>query len=201
MVKIYLARIPKSQGERESSARAGSAAVRSLLLLALKKEYPGTARSFRLEKDGRGRPFLAGWEELHISLSQSGEFVACALADRPVGVDVEQWRKGKSPERVMRRLHIKEREILRSCSEKEREQAFYGLWVRKESFLKAMGEGLRLPLDSFCTAGEAGIVKVEQTLKEAAYYVREYELEGRAYSLAACSEETDFAEEPLWLEL
>ena len=81
----------------------------------------------------------------------------------------------------------------------------------KESFLKAVGEGLRLRLDSFCTVEEAetaqssegggAVIRVSQNIRREACYIRQYELEGGEYSLAACSEEADFAEYPEWILL
>ena len=201
MVNVYLAEIPDSMQENAGFGSVQSAAARRLLSLALEGEYPELAGSFRVEKNERGKPFLAGHEDIQISLSHSGTVVACAIAGKAVGVDVEQWKKRTGPERVMRKMHVRERELLESCPLEERERTFYDLWVRKESFLKAVEEGLRLPLDSFCTTGGNAVTKIDQNIREAAYFVRQYRLENIRCSLAVCGEEAVFAEEPVWLRL
>lgn len=232
MVRIYLAEIPEPEKAEESAgesggrrARSQSAAARRLLMAALEKEYPELAGTFRVDKDERGKPFLRGHEEICISISHSGRLAACAVGKKPVGVDAEQRRSRPGRERIARRFHPEEFKRLESEPEEEKEKAFYDLWVRKESFLKAVGEGLRLRLDSFCTveetdasglgktdspgvketdepeasAGSRTVIRVSQNIRKEAYYIRQYELEGGQYSLAVCSEEADFAEHPEWL--
>lgn len=215
MVRVYLTEITEiSEAEGKGAAYAcerQSAAARRLLMLALEKEYPESAGAFRTEqvvKDERGKPYLAGYPDIHISLSHSGRLAACAVGKKPVGVDVELRKMRQNRERVARKLHAAEQEWLAARAEEEQEKAFYDLWVRKESFLKATGEGLRLALDSFCTVGDelwtCGLYsgtaeRVRQNFGDSAYFIRQYELAGGRYSLAVCSEETDFVEEPVWL--
>lgn len=192
-------------------ARSQSAAARRLLMRALEKEYPELAGTFRVEKDERGKPFLKGHEEICISISHSGRLAACAIGAKTVGVDVEQRRSRLNQERIARRFHPGEQKVLAAEPEDMKERAFYDLWVRKESFLKAVGEGLRLRLDSFCTVeevetaqsseGGGAVIRVSQNIRREACYIRQYELEGGEYSLAACSEEADFAEYPEWILL
>ena len=69
---------------------------------------------------------------------------------------------------------------------------FCDLWVRKESFLKAVGEGLRLSLDAFDTTGNM----VSQDLREGCWYIKSWQLPEEALSVAVCGqEELDF---PAW---
>jgi 4'-phosphopantetheinyl transferase len=42
-----------------------------------------------------------------------------------------------------------ERQVLRSIPGRAKEEAFFNCWTRKEAYLKAVGEGLAAPLDSF----------------------------------------------------
>ncbi|MEI3525544.1 MAG: 4'-phosphopantetheinyl transferase superfamily protein [Eubacteriales bacterium] len=114
-----------------------------------------------MEKDEKGKPYLAGYPHIHISISHSGPYIACAFGDKPVGVDVEMWKAHPKWRRIVDKLHPREREeLLQSCGgtisgdTEEPVREFCGLWVRKESFLKAIGEGLRVPLDAFDTTGE-----------------------------------------------
>ena len=219
MVRVYLAEIPEEEAKTPAEAHARqSAAARRLLALALRRDYPEAAKALPIEKDEKGRPYLAGHEEIQISLSHSGSLAACAVGSRPVGVDVERWRKQVNRERIARRLHERERSWLeaqleKAQTEEAREGAFFDLWVRKESFLKATGEGLRLRLDSFCTVEEetcpdpscgerdGAPVRVRQHYSSAAFFIRQYDLGERGCSLAVCTQEEESAAEPVWISL
>ena len=210
MVKIYLADIGRKGQESRAEAHIfQSEAARRLLLKALKREYPELAGDFRIEKDSRGKPYLAGHREIHISISHSGSLAACAVADRAVGVDVEFRRKRPGPDRISRRFHTEEQEWLSRQPEEERDRAFYDLWVRKESFMKAVGEGLRIRLDSFSTVDGLGgadslyfgrSLEVAQNFRQESYFIRQYEAGDARYSLAVCSEENSFSETLVYLQ-
>lgn len=93
-----------------------------------------------------GKPVLADGA-LEVSLSHSGDRVVVALTGAgPVGVDVEQLdRTGHLPQ--MERLVFSPAEIARlPVAPDDRLVAFYTCWTRKESLLKATGEGLRAPM-------------------------------------------------------
>lgn len=71
-----------------------SAEVRRLLADCLGERYG--AHSWSLAKNEEGKPYLTSSDGLslppQISLSHSGKWVACALSDHPVGVDVQEVR-------------------------------------------------------------------------------------------------------------
>lgn len=153
MVKIRLARTGEGQDPSE--------AARELLVSALENEYGIPAAEARIEKDEKGKPYLEGYPDLYLSISHSGPYIACAFGDKPVGVDTEMWKAHPKWRRIVDKMHLREREAFdRACggaaSEEAEEpvEAFCDLWVRKESFLKAIGEGLRIPLYAFDTTEE-----------------------------------------------
>ena len=83
-----------------------------------------------------GRPVIPG-SGLHVSVSHSGERVAVALTGAgPVGVDVERVRP-LDTDRLARRVGTAPGGDL---------AAFYVTWTRKESVIKATGEGLAMAL-------------------------------------------------------
>lgn len=90
--------------------------------------------------DEKGKPFCKSLP-LSVSLSHSGAYIAVAVGQRAVGVDVE--RKRKFSLAISRRwFHPKEHEFLTSLPEEERARAFFRLWTLKEAALKYTGEGL-----------------------------------------------------------
>lgn len=93
--------------------------------------------------DPQGKPLLPGGPAF--SLSHSGDYVLCAVADRPVGCDVQ--RIGGFDLRVARRC-LTPAEYADVLAQSDPAARFYRYWTLKESFVKAVGLGLRLPLRS-----------------------------------------------------
>ena len=88
--------------------------------------------------DDSGRPRFAADGAPWFSLSHADGMVMAAVADVPVGCDVEKIAAVAEgvPQRC---LTAAELAFLESAADRERE--FYRLWVRKESALKALGTG------------------------------------------------------------
>jgi len=85
---------------------------------------------------GKPRVLDAG---LHVSVSHSGDRVAVAMTrDAPVGVDVEVITERD----VAGLAHS----VLSDAEPVSRTEDFYTYWCRKESVVKATGDGLRVPL-------------------------------------------------------
>jgi len=119
-----------------------SDAVRCLAAEALLRcAFPGLDPE-AIQKDPGGKPRLEG---AHFNLSHSGQWVALAVGDSPVGVDVECLREGRPIERLARR-YFTEEECRRAGDSQE---GFLRIWTAKESRLKYLGVGLREALDSF----------------------------------------------------
>jgi len=96
-----------------------------------------------------GKPRLAG---LHVSVSHSGSSVAVAIGlDGPVGIDVEEI--GHHDPAELERLAVdvlapEEHAALAQLTGRDRERGFLTYWTRKESLVKATGDGLGVPLDT-----------------------------------------------------
>lgn len=93
--------------------------------------------------DANGKPHLyLNDKEIHFSLSHSGDYAVCALSDSPIGVDIEKIEAYK-PEISDRFFHPNERKYVKDA------ESFYRIWTLKEGYLKAVGIGMKLPLESF----------------------------------------------------
>lgn len=79
----------------------------------------------------------------HYNISHSGNLVAVAAADAPVGVDVEGRRSVK--ERVADRV-LSEKEQLYLLRSADRGMCFLQFWTLKECYGKALGVGIAYPL-------------------------------------------------------
>ncbi|MCD8013104.1 MAG: 4'-phosphopantetheinyl transferase superfamily protein [Lachnospiraceae bacterium] len=104
----------------------------------------------RVCKGEYGKPYFPDFPEIHFNLSHSGNIALAVFADREVGCDIE-YRK-RTNEALARRFFCRKEAdwMLAAPGEKEKEERFYRIWTLKESFLKATGQGLHLPLNSFC---------------------------------------------------
>lgn len=92
-----------------------------------------------------GKPFLRELP-LAFSLSHSGPYVACAVADHEIGVDIQ--RRSTAKKSLLRRC-ISERERAYIEASSDPAAAFTELWSLKESYVKALGVGLSLSFSSF----------------------------------------------------
>lgn len=101
-----------------------------------------------------GKPYLQTEQgerlPLMFNLSHSGMYVAAVFGTEDVGVDVELVRTGK--QKIAQRFFAEdEKNYLEKCWTDE---AFTGIWTRKEAYIKAVGTGIAMSLDSFSTMEE-----------------------------------------------
>lgn len=102
--------------------------------------------------DTYGKPYFAKRTDKYFNISHSHERVMCAIGDVPVGCDVQKIEdKSERALKIARRFFTKEEfEKLMSVEEKEERNAFFfQMWTLKESYIKCVGGGLAIPLDSF----------------------------------------------------
>jgi len=85
------------------------------------------------------------------NLSHSGDWAMLAVARRgPLGVDIERSREMNDAAGLARRyFSAVEVAVWESLAPAEQTAAFFRCWTRKEAYLKALGDGLRAPLDQF----------------------------------------------------
>jgi 4'-phosphopantetheinyl transferase len=108
-----------------------------------------------------GKPALdeefAG-QGVHFNISHSNGLGLFALArGRELGIDLEWIRPDLAEQEIAERFFsCEEVRALRALPESERQEAFFRCWTRKEAYIKAKGEGLSMPLDSFDVSLVAG---------------------------------------------
>ncbi|MBV8833512.1 MAG: 4'-phosphopantetheinyl transferase superfamily protein [Acidobacteriaceae bacterium] len=98
-----------------------------------------------------GKPALAQFPRLRFSLSHSEALAAFAItADCEVGIDLEYVKCVPDAARVASSFFCPaEQSELARIPKHSFLQAFYTTWVRKEAYVKAVGAGLAISLDSF----------------------------------------------------
>lgn len=95
-----------------------------------------------------GKPFLIEPRGIYFNISHSKSLVVCAVDNNPVGIDVEEIKSIDFS--IAERFFTKEEYTeLTSQPEKNKLKYFYMIWTLKESYIKAEGKGLSIPLNSF----------------------------------------------------
>ena len=145
---------------KNDSARIQSIAAGMLLKVGTSLFLEGKAEEYMYGYDDRD--YLISHEELlerlgsanqvpcgevYSNLSHSGEYVALAVGDVPVGIDVEH--KSDNDFKVTKRIFTKRDQDYIFGDMLEAERRFRDIWTIKESFLKCLGIGISVPLSSF----------------------------------------------------
>lgn len=155
-------------------------------------------KEIRFTLNDFGKPYLDGGR-IEFNVSHSGEWVVAAVSQFPVGIDVEQIQPVKLD--IARRF-FSEQEYSDLLAKKGEEQNhyFFDLWTLKESYVKACGQGLSIPLNSFQFSFKAGELQFKNNHSSKQVFFRQYQL-NKLYKLAVCSPYQDFPEKVEVLKL
>ena len=125
-------------------------AARAALRLQLADFLGCDPKSLSFQYTSHDKPVLEN-AGIGFNLSHSGDWVLFAFTGcGDIGVDIEKIRPIPDMGDVAQlNFAASEFALWESTPEADRVAAFYRCWTRKESFIKAIGEGLSCPLDSF----------------------------------------------------
>jgi 4'-phosphopantetheinyl transferase len=147
--------------EAERLERISHARTRREFLLArglartVLASYTGAApTALRFQADAFGKPVLVeplADPCLQFNISHSHGVVVCAVTlARQVGIDVENGaRRIEYLDLAERYFAASELAHLRRLGGAARQEAFFAIWTLKEAFVKAIGQGLSFPLETF----------------------------------------------------
>ena len=117
---------------------------------------------WQIDRTHRGKPYFPYQPKLHFSISHSGEYWACAMADQPIGLDLQEHvtRKDETPEiaaarygkMAQRFFHPKEAEYVKQDSYRR----FFEIWAARESYVKYTGQGIDDHFGEICVLPEEG---------------------------------------------
>ena len=134
-------------------------------------------------------------ENVPFNFSHSGSIVMCAacMDGGPVKVGCDVEKMGGLRLKLAERHFCREEyeAIMAEENEEKRTEMFYRYWVLKESFMKATGKGMALPLDQFCIRLDKPPVLIRKPEEfSEAYYYCEYDPGEKPYRLAVCTSDT-----------
>lgn len=148
-----------------------------------------------------GKPYIPEREQLCYNLSHAGTYVAAVFADCDAGIDIERIRSAKLS--VAKRFFTEEeyqylmsfsggQELESDVKVRQQDLAFTRMWTRKESYIKAVGEGMHLPLADFSVLGD-------QITGKDVYHLRTWEMP-EGYAMSVCAK-VPVLSEAVWVDI
>ena len=124
--------------------------TRGMLRVLLSRYLETPPENISFIYGAKGKPAVAE-TRVRFNISHSGDLAVYAFTnDCEIGVDVEQIRPLPDMEDMARRFFCQTESLeLAGVPEADRTRAFFSCWTRKEAYIKAVGDGLSIPLDSF----------------------------------------------------
>jgi len=139
-----------------------------------------------------GKPLLSEDTGCHFNQSHSGQWVVGILATSPCGIDVEEIRDADMD--VAEHCFAKQEfHDLQRIPAQRRGEYFFDLWTLKESYVKAIGLGLSVPLDSFAIRKQSAGISLQTKHEFRDCRFKQYPVDP-AYKLSACAENGNFPE-------
>lgn len=122
--------------------------VELLLKYSLWRHYRIKPENVKYRYNEFGKPLLDNQAEIYFNLSHAGDWVMCGVSDQSIGIDVEGGAKAfmTITKRFFTQNEYKYLENIPVCDQID---AFHTIWTLKESYIKCIGKGLYVPLDSF----------------------------------------------------
>lgn len=139
--------------------------TRALLRTTLSRYAPVAPEAWSFATNAYGRPHIAQAHgdaaEISFNLSHTRGLIALAVTrGRAVGIDVENLTVRQVSTGIADRFFAPiEVEELAATAPSRQQDRFFEYWTFKESYIKARGMGLSIPLDkfSFCFPHEAAV--------------------------------------------
>ena len=142
----------------------------ALVRAALSQLEGVDASSFRFVENRYGRPEIVApnGSRLKFNMSRTNGMTVCAVArERELGVDVEDTERPGETIGVADSFFARDEiAALRALPANRQRARFFEYWTLKESYIKARGMGLSLPLDrfAFTVEGDRAHIVIDQSL-------------------------------------
>lgn len=95
-----------------------------------------------------GKPYIDN--NIKFNISHSKDYIVYAFSCFDIGIDIEYMKENIKYKELIHRYFSKlEIEEFLTVSEEKQKEAFFNGWSRKEAYIKAVGKGLSIPLNSF----------------------------------------------------
>lgn len=160
-----------------------------LVRLVIAKRHSIANCDYKILTNNYGKPYLHNINNFEFNISHAGDWVVCAIDDTPIGIDVEKIKVINYSEIAQRFFAKNENRFLKDTSEHKKLRCFFKIWTLKESYIKAVGKGLSIPLKSFDIDISEDDIKIE--VNNYVYYFKVYNID-ETHQLSVCSEKSVF---------
>ena len=160
LLAAYQALMTKEEYDRQQRFRFAKhqhqfLITRALVRTTLSRYFTIEPEHWRFVQNSYGKPEIRvadGMPPLRFNLSHTDGLILCGVSlNADIGVDVEYLERKctalEIADRFFSPTEVKDLEAL--ASESDQQKRFFEYWVLKESYIKARGMGLALPLEQF----------------------------------------------------
>ncbi|ADG93868.1 4'-phosphopantetheinyl transferase [Arcobacter nitrofigilis DSM 7299] len=135
---------------RISNKKKAYITTRITLKILLKYYLDNDSYSITLYKNNYGKIYIKG-SNLYFNISHSTDMSIITFSrNNEIGIDLENMNCDSNIIDISTRYFTKrERLWIKNLALEKQKEAFIYCWVRKEAYIKALGLGLSIPLDSF----------------------------------------------------
>lgn len=128
--------------------------VRHGALRAILSSYTNQhAHELTFKTNSFGKPRLTDAQAdlaICFNMTHSADLAVVAITNRLVGVDIERLNPATEIQIIAKRFFSPaECSAIQTVPAVARREAFFRCWTRKEAYIKAVGQGLSIPLDRF----------------------------------------------------
>ncbi|MGW5955813.1 4'-phosphopantetheinyl transferase family protein [Bacillus mycoides] len=167
----------------------GDLLIRSLVC----QKYKISNEEIRFIYNEYGKPFVENFSDFHFNISHSGEWVVCGTANFNVGIDIEKVSEIEALKLANEFFSDEEFYDISSMNSDEQINYFYDIWTLKESYIKTIGKGLYIPLNSFSIKKESRTLISYKNIPKDCYF-RQYSIEPN-YKISACATREEFPQD------
>lgn len=114
---------------------------RTLLKFLLAEQVGLDVNKIVLDNDSNKKPYLPSHPSIFFNVTHSEGFAIIAIANSPIGVDIENVNKDFDYKEVLSSIFTKS-EVDEVFNSNDKQRTFYKLWTRKEAIVKATGKGI-----------------------------------------------------------
>ena len=126
-------RIEKVNRLKKANKKSQSIGAELLLNYAVNGDIKKTVK---WDTENGGKLYLTQNKDLYVNLSHSGGYAVCAVHNKDVGIDIQHLRECDM--NLAKRFFTAEETEYINCSA-DKNNAFFEVWTKKESFVKAIG--------------------------------------------------------------
>ncbi len=130
-----------------------------------------------------GKPYLINRPDINFNLSHSGEVAIAVFSKKEIGCDIEKI-KNYNESIANRCFSLEEKDFI--LHSKNKDEVFCRIWVMKESFLKAIGVGIGIKMDSISFSIDGDNITIKQNIDSRHWKIMEKRIGD--YLISICEE-------------